>query len=245
MPRFDGDPVFHALLAEDAPDGRMSVELEGLSRVEQSYEHGTAIVRTRLLDAEGRGVEITDFAPRFFHRDRVFRPAQLVRRIRPLAGHARIRISVRPLGEWAREKPIDHAWQQSSALRASERHAAADDERTADLCRRRHLVLAALAGEPAVRSRRDAVRRHRRDRPGIRGADLPLLALLDAPPRRSPGVAGGGDPRGHHPQALSVRGDGRHRRRHDDEHSGGGRTAGATGTIAFAGCAMRSSSFAR
>ena len=55
---------------------------------------------------QDEGVEITDFAPRFFHRDRVFRPAQLVRRIRPLAGHARIRISVRPLGEWAREKPM-------------------------------------------------------------------------------------------------------------------------------------------
>ena len=83
----------------------MSVELEGLSSVEQSYDHGTAIVRTRLIDGEGQGVEITDFAPRFFHRDRMFRPAQLVRRIRPLAGHARIRISVRPLGEWGREKP--------------------------------------------------------------------------------------------------------------------------------------------
>ena len=105
MPRFDGDPVFHALLAEGGTDGRMSVELEGLSRVEQSYDHGTAIVRTRLMDGEGQGVEITDFAPRFFHRDRMFRPAQLVRRIRPLAGHARIRITVRPLGEWGGEKP--------------------------------------------------------------------------------------------------------------------------------------------
>jgi GH15 family glucan-1,4-alpha-glucosidase len=106
MPRFDGDPVFHSLLAADAPDGGMSIELEGLSAVEQSYDHGTAIVRTRLLDGAGHGVEITDFAPRFFHRDRVFRPAQLVRRIRPLAGHPRIRIGVRPLGEWGREKPV-------------------------------------------------------------------------------------------------------------------------------------------
>src|SRR6188768_1755731 len=72
MPRFDGDPVFHALLAEGGTDGRMGVELEGLSRVEQSYDHGTAIVRTRLMDGEGQGVEITDFAPRFFHRDRMF-----------------------------------------------------------------------------------------------------------------------------------------------------------------------------
>ena len=105
MPRFDGDPVFPALLSQDASQGKMSVELEGLSRVEQSYDHGTAIVRTRLLDGDGKGVEITDFAPRFFHRDRVFRPAQLVRRIRPIGGHARVRIGVRPLGEWGREKP--------------------------------------------------------------------------------------------------------------------------------------------
>ena len=108
MPRFDGDPVFHALLGavDDAPRaGSMCVELEGLSSTEQSYEHGTAVLRTRLLDASGQGVEVTDFAPRFFHRDRVFRPAQLVRRIRPLSGHPRIRISVQPRGEWGSAKP--------------------------------------------------------------------------------------------------------------------------------------------
>jgi hypothetical protein len=73
MPRFDGDPVFHALLdsADGLPrDGSMLVELEGLAKVEQSYEHGTAILKTRMLDANGQGIEISDFAPRFFNRDR-------------------------------------------------------------------------------------------------------------------------------------------------------------------------------
>jgi GH15 family glucan-1,4-alpha-glucosidase len=109
MPRFDGDPVFHALLdsLDGLPhEGSMSVELEGLTRVEQAYEAGTAILRTRLFEASGEGIEIVDFAPRFFYRDRVFRPAQLVRRIRPISGHPRVRIVVRPRGEWGSVSPV-------------------------------------------------------------------------------------------------------------------------------------------
>jgi GH15 family glucan-1,4-alpha-glucosidase len=108
MPRFDSPPVFDALLhsAEGLPlAGAMTVELDGLARHEQAYDAGTAIVRTRLWDAQGQGVEITDFAPRFIQRDRVFRPAQLVRRLRPLAGHPRIRITVRPRGAWGSALP--------------------------------------------------------------------------------------------------------------------------------------------
>ncbi|MGA8393235.1 MAG: glycoside hydrolase family 15 protein, partial [Burkholderiaceae bacterium] len=108
MPRFDSSPVFDALLrsGEGLPlDGAMSVELEGLARVEQAYDPGTAIVRTQLWDASGQGIELADFAPRFLHRDRVFRPAQLVRRVRPLAGHPRVRFVVRPSGDWGATPP--------------------------------------------------------------------------------------------------------------------------------------------
>ena len=108
MPRFDGDPVFHALL--DSRDGiqregTMSVEIEGLARTEQHYDPGTAILRTRLYDTEGQGIEVTDFAPRFLQRDRTFRPAQLVRRVRPLSGHPRVRLSVHPRGDWGATTP--------------------------------------------------------------------------------------------------------------------------------------------
>lgn len=108
MPRFDSTPVFDALLnsAEGVPlDGAMSIELEGLVRTEQSYDPGTAIVRTRLWDARGHGVEVVDFAPRFVNRDRIFRPVQLVRRVRPLAGHPRVRFTVRPHGDWGAVPP--------------------------------------------------------------------------------------------------------------------------------------------
>ena len=108
MPRFDGDPIFHSLL--DSADGLpeeaiLSVELEGFARSEQCYDPGTAVLHTRLYDHAGEGVEIVDFCPRFFNRDRPFRPAQLVRRVRPLVGHPRVRFVVRPRGEWGAVKP--------------------------------------------------------------------------------------------------------------------------------------------
>jgi GH15 family glucan-1,4-alpha-glucosidase len=108
MPRFDGDPVFCALIDSPqgaGPEGTMAVELENFARAEQSYDHATAIVRTRLFDKDGLGIEITDFAPRFLQRDRVFRPAQLVRRIAPVNGHPRVRFIVRPRSEWGAIRP--------------------------------------------------------------------------------------------------------------------------------------------
>ena len=108
MPRFDSAPVFDALTqsANGVPeDGAMSIAIEGFARGEQSYDHGTAILRTRLWDAQGQGIEVVDFAPRFITRDRVFRPAQIVRRIRPLAGRPRVRMTVRPHGDWGAETP--------------------------------------------------------------------------------------------------------------------------------------------
>ena len=109
MPRFDSPPIFDALLhsAEGLPlEGAMTVQLEDLARSEQQYDAGTAIVRTQLWDSRGQGVEVVDFAPRFVTRDRVFRPAQLVRRVRPLAGHPRVRFSVNPRGQWGAAAPV-------------------------------------------------------------------------------------------------------------------------------------------
>ncbi|MCW5623832.1 MAG: glycoside hydrolase family 15 protein [Burkholderiales bacterium] len=108
MPRFDGDPVFHALLDSGQGlglDGTFAVELEDLARTEQDYDPGTAIVRTRLFDGAGQGIEVVDFAPRFITRDRMFRPAQLVRRVRPLKGHPRLRFIVRPREDWGATAP--------------------------------------------------------------------------------------------------------------------------------------------
>ncbi|MEP7281496.1 MAG: glycoside hydrolase family 15 protein [Rubrivivax sp.] len=106
-PRVDGDPVFHALLgvASDEGDGAFAIELEGWVRTEQAYVENTAVLRTRLWDAQGQGIEITDFAPRFLARGRMYRPLMLVRRLRLLAGAPRVRVRVRPRFDWGRVAP--------------------------------------------------------------------------------------------------------------------------------------------
>ncbi|MES2304271.1 MAG: glycoside hydrolase family 15 protein [Gemmatimonadota bacterium] len=100
FPRFDGDPVFCSLLQDGTvaavPWGSYSIELLDLDRHEQAYQENTPILVTRLWDAHGSGVEITDFCPRFRLHDRVVAPMMLIRTIRPLGGTPRIRIRVRP-----------------------------------------------------------------------------------------------------------------------------------------------------
>jgi GH15 family glucan-1,4-alpha-glucosidase len=96
-PRFDSDPVFCSLVDGKNPEaGFMDVELDGCVGVDQHYVRNTAILCTVLIDKAGRRLEIADFAPRFSHYERTFRPPMLVRRITALDGACRIRIRIRP-----------------------------------------------------------------------------------------------------------------------------------------------------
>lgn len=106
LPRFDGDPVFNALIDPSERAGVWAIEIEHFERSEQHYEPNTAVLRTRLYDRHGQGVEISDFAPRFVHRGRVFRPLTLVRRLRVLAGAPRIRVLLRPRFDWGMSEPM-------------------------------------------------------------------------------------------------------------------------------------------
>ena len=105
LPRFDGDPVFNALLDPSENGSLWSVELEDFARSEQVYEPNTAVLRTRLFDSGGNGIEITDFAPRFLSRDRMFRPLMLVRRVRPLGSGVRVRVIMRPRFQYGAKQP--------------------------------------------------------------------------------------------------------------------------------------------
>ncbi len=106
LPRFDGDPVFNALVDPSNDASAWSIEIDSFSHSEQSYEPNTAILKTRLYDTRGHAIEITDFAPRFFNRDRMFRPVTLVRRVQPISGSPRITVRVRPRFDWGREAPV-------------------------------------------------------------------------------------------------------------------------------------------
>ncbi|MBK9571214.1 MAG: glycoside hydrolase family 15 protein [Rhodoferax sp.] len=95
-PRFDGDPVFCALLKDTDDYGFFSVELADCERTEQHYLENTAILVTRLYDRQGGAIEVTDFAPRFGQHGRTFRPMMLVRRLRRLTGSPRLTLRLRP-----------------------------------------------------------------------------------------------------------------------------------------------------
>ena len=97
FPRFDGDPLFCKLLDDDDGRGFFAIELQDVARCEQHYLSNTAVLVTRLVDREGDGVEITDFAPRFLHFGRMFRPTTIVRMIKPFGERPRIRVRVRPV----------------------------------------------------------------------------------------------------------------------------------------------------
>ncbi|HMA15365.1 MAG TPA: glycoside hydrolase family 15 protein [Kiloniellaceae bacterium] len=107
LPRFDSDPVFCSLLDDDESPrhGFFSVELEGFRRSEQQYRRNSAVLVTRLYDDSDGVVEVTDFAPRFTHFGRSFRPASIVRHLRPLAGSPRVRLRVRPAYDYGRGSP--------------------------------------------------------------------------------------------------------------------------------------------
>ena len=96
FPRFDGDPVFCALLKENEDDGFFAIELADCQRSEQHYLENTAILVTRLYDQHGGAIEITDFAPRFGQFGRMFRPMMLVRRVVRLSGSPRLTVRLRP-----------------------------------------------------------------------------------------------------------------------------------------------------
>lgn len=106
LPRFDSPPVFHALLGkETAPkSGTFAIEIEDFSHSEQHYVPNTAILKTRLYDTKGRGIEITDFAPRFIERGRTFRPQAMLRRVRPLNGAVKITVILAPVSNWDKSR---------------------------------------------------------------------------------------------------------------------------------------------
>jgi GH15 family glucan-1,4-alpha-glucosidase len=96
LPRLDGDPAFCELLAGSAAragEGRWGVELIEQVSASQTYERNSAILETTLTDAAGAVLSITDFCPRFRQNGRSFRPASLVRILRPLAGRPRVRMT--------------------------------------------------------------------------------------------------------------------------------------------------------
>ncbi len=103
LPRFDSEPVFSSLLdSEDGGRFRISPADGGAGT--QSYVPNTNILETIFHTATG-AFKIIDFAPRFIHYDRAFRPVQLYRILEPIAGTPRIEIVCEPKLGWSKKHP--------------------------------------------------------------------------------------------------------------------------------------------
>ena len=103
LPRFDGEPVFNALLGGK---GAFEIKLAGHVKSEQTYIKNTAVIETILTAEDGSAIRVTDFAPRFFDRGRVFRPASIVRRITPISGMPRITVYLKAESQRGQRKTV-------------------------------------------------------------------------------------------------------------------------------------------
>ncbi|MEM0986071.1 MAG: glycoside hydrolase family 15 protein [Pseudomonadota bacterium] len=93
LPRIDGEPVLNTLLGGY---GRFSVDLKHQTTARQHYIRNTAIIVTELEASDGSAIRITDFAPRFNQRGRMFRPASIVRIVEPIRGMPKITVHLTP-----------------------------------------------------------------------------------------------------------------------------------------------------
>ncbi len=103
LPRFDSPPVFSALIDGDGDgdgdkdqNGIYEIEMQNFDHSKQYYRGNSAILVTELYDTSGAAMRVTDFAPRYVHHERSYRPLLFVRHIEPMQGAPRIRIKLRP-----------------------------------------------------------------------------------------------------------------------------------------------------
>jgi GH15 family glucan-1,4-alpha-glucosidase len=104
MPRLDSPAIFSKLLADENA-GFWSCQPQGEYQTTQRYIENTNVLLTRFELKNGDKFDIFDFCPRFYVRDRYFHPPQIVRIIRPVSGAPRLRMRLKPVFNYGRQKP--------------------------------------------------------------------------------------------------------------------------------------------
>jgi len=98
-PRFDSSFVFGSLL-DTKKGGEFSILPDNGFTSTQHYIENTNVLVTEVTTADGSKYRITDFAPRFRLYERYFRPLMLIRKVEPIVGNPKIKITCRPVGEY-------------------------------------------------------------------------------------------------------------------------------------------------
>jgi GH15 family glucan-1,4-alpha-glucosidase len=102
LPRFDSSFIFGGLVDKNK-GGSFSILPEGKFESKQYYIENTNILCTEISGEEG-SYRVTDFAPRFSQFDRYFKPLMLIRKIEPLSGNPRVKITCKPVAEYGEKK---------------------------------------------------------------------------------------------------------------------------------------------
>lgn len=103
LPRFDSEPVFSTLL--DAQEGgRFRIGPANGKTGKQVYRPNTNVLETT-FETDTGSFRVIDFAPRFMHYDRAFRPVQIMRIIEPVSGTPRISVVCEPRLGWSKKEP--------------------------------------------------------------------------------------------------------------------------------------------
>ena len=101
-PRFDSTFVFGGML-DTEKGGRCAVTPDGDFTSHQYYVENTNVLRTEITTETGK-YRVTDFAPRFHLYERFFKPLMFVRKIEPLEGNPRIKVSCDPVCDYGKKK---------------------------------------------------------------------------------------------------------------------------------------------
>ncbi len=103
MPRPDSPPVFVRILDEDG--GHFTViPRDPISGKHQEYVRNTNVLTTTVTTKGGDSYRITDFCPRFYQFNRIFRPFSVYRVIEPLTVNPMVRMVCSPVNGWEKKK---------------------------------------------------------------------------------------------------------------------------------------------
>ena len=106
MPRFDSPSVFTSLLDTDEAGFWSIGPAEPESwETRQYYQRNTNVLVTLFTRGTEEQFELIDFMPRFIKDYGIYRPAQIMRIVRPLKGIPRIRVRCKPKLEYGQEEP--------------------------------------------------------------------------------------------------------------------------------------------
>ena len=103
-PRFDSSFIFGSML-DQQNGGEFSILPEhSIKASSQYYIENTNVLCTE-IETEDGSYRVTDFAPRFSQHDRFFKPLMLIRKIEPLRGTPKIKITCEPKGDYGKTSP--------------------------------------------------------------------------------------------------------------------------------------------